>query len=212
MLRPRDGVNNRAGLLHVAVFANGSIEVSGFEELFPGDAGDALDHLRGIPREMFPQQLEHAIRVLQSYIELDFFRKLGSGWSASAYWMRLVSAACPYIVPCGFVVALRFGVKTGEYAVGVGGHLEIAFDDERRVRVVGQVIFCDAVVLDGITNDAAEESDVRASANLAEEVGDRGGAREARVDRDYLCIASAFRFDRPLEPAGMVLGRITAHD
>src|SRR5260370_25416433 len=65
VLRPPDGVNNRARLLHVAVFANGSIEVSGFEELFPGDAGDALDHLRGIPRAMLLQQLEHAIGVLE---------------------------------------------------------------------------------------------------------------------------------------------------
>src|SRR5206468_2720484 len=50
VLRPADGVNNRARLLHVAVFANRCKEVGGFEELFPGNAGDALDHLRGIPR------------------------------------------------------------------------------------------------------------------------------------------------------------------
>src|SRR5260370_5830884 len=49
-------------------------------------------------------------------------------------------------------------------------------------------------------------------ANLAEEIGDRGGAREARVDRDYFCVAGAFRLNGPLESAGMVLGRITAHD
>src|SRR5205823_5915471 len=70
----------------------------------------------------------------------------------------------------------------------------------------------DAVVLDSIADDAAEKSDVRAGANLTEEISDRGCAREARVDRDDLGIARAFRFDRPLESAGMILGRITAHD
>ena len=66
VLRPSDGVNNRAGLLHVAVFANRCKEICGLEELLPGNAGDALDHLWRIPRVMFPQQLEHTIGVLQS--------------------------------------------------------------------------------------------------------------------------------------------------
>ena len=45
-----------------------------------------------------------------------------------------------------------------------------------------------------------------------EEVGDRGGAREARVNRDYFRVACSFGFDGSLESTGMVLGRITAHD
>src|SRR5713226_7241157 len=106
------------------------------------------------------------------------------------------------IIPRGFIVTLRLGVKAGEDPVRVGRKLEIAFDDERRVRVVDHVIFRDAVVLDGIANDAAEEGDVRAGANLAEEIGDRGCAGEARVDRDYFCAPRAFRFDGPLESAG----------
>src|SRR5258706_15947927 len=104
MLRPSDGVNNRAGLLHVAVFANRSIEVGGLEELFFGNPGDALDHFRRVPRIMFPQQLEHAIGILQRQIELDFFRQFGSGRSASAWWMRCVSSStssCPRIIPRG---------------------------------------------------------------------------------------------------------------
>src|SRR5437016_4634450 len=116
--------------------------------------------------------------------------------------MRRVSAAsCPRIVPGGFVITLRLGVKAGEHPIGVGRQLEIVFDDERCVRVVDQVIFGDAVVLDGVANDAAEEGDVRAGANLAEEISDRGGARETRVDRDYFCAARALRFDGPLESA-----------
>ena len=120
--------------------------------------------------------------------------------------------SCPRIVPRGLVVTLRLGIKAGEHPVRVGRQLEIALDDKRRVRVVDQVIFRDAVVLDGVANDAAEKSDVRTGANLAEEIGDRGGAREARIDGDYLGIACTLRFDRPFEPAGMILGWITAHD
>src|SRR6202158_6226903 len=116
---------------------------------------------------------------------------------------RVISstASCPRIIQRGLVVSLRLGVKAREHAIRVGRQLEITFDDERRVRVVDQVIFRDAVVLDGIANDAAEEGDVRAGANLAEEIGDRGGPREARVDRDYFCVAGAFRLNGPLESA-----------
>src|SRR5260370_2888760 len=64
MLRPSDSVNDRAGLLHVAVFANGSIEVSRFEELLLGNPGDALDHLRGVARIMLLQELEDATGIL----------------------------------------------------------------------------------------------------------------------------------------------------
>src|SRR5438445_85688 len=106
--------------------------------------------------------------------------------------------SCPRIVPRGLVVTLRLGIKAGEHPVRVGRQLEIALDDKRRVRVVDQVIFRDAVVLDGVANDAAEKSDVRTGANLAEEIGDRGGAREARIDGDYLGIACTLRFTRPL--------------
>src|SRR5260370_14669380 len=147
-------------------------------------------------------------------MECGLVRQPRSGRSRSAWWMRRVSstASYPCIIPCGLVVALRLGVETGKHTIRVGRQLEIVFDDERRVRVVNQVFLGDPVVLDSIANDAAEESDVRAGANLAEEIGDRGGAREAWVDRDYLRVSRAFRFDRPLESARMVLGRITPHD
>ena len=89
--------------------------------------------------------------------------------------MRRVTSSTssrPCIIPRGLVVTLGLGVKAGEHPIGVRGQLEIAFDDERRIRVVDQVIFRDAAVLDGIANDAAEESDVRPGANLAEKIGD----------------------------------------
>ena len=48
VLGPTDGVNNRAGLFHVAVFSNRGIQFGGFEKLISGDTGDALDHLRRV--------------------------------------------------------------------------------------------------------------------------------------------------------------------
>src|SRR5260370_29524931 len=36
--------------------------------------------------------------------------------------------------------------------------------------------------------------------------------RSPRIDHNHFRVAGAFRFDGPLESAGMVLGRITAHD
>jgi hypothetical protein len=46
----------------------------------------------------------------------------------------------------------------------------------------------------------------------AEQIGNRSGSRETRVHHDHLGIAIAFGFDRPLEAARMVLGRVSTHD
>src|SRR5258706_6923901 len=112
---------------------------------------------------MFLQHLEHAIALLQRQIELDFFRQFGSGRSASAWWVRCVSSStssCSRIIPRGLVVALRLGVKAGENTVRIAWQLKAGFDDKCRVREVDQVIFRNAIIFDGIANDAAEEGDV----------------------------------------------------
>src|SRR6201982_3776675 len=125
--------------------------------------------------------------------------------------LRLRTAGAS-IIPRGPVVNLRRRVEAGEYSVSIAWQLEIAFDDERGVGEIDQVIFRDAIVFDGIANDTAKEGDVRAGANLAEEISDRRCAREARVHGNHFCVPRTLRFDRPLEPARMILGRITAHD
>src|SRR4029077_20508358 len=117
--------------------------------------------------------------------------------------MGRVYAACPRIIPRGFVVGLRFGVKAGENAVRIARKLKAGLDDKCRVREVDQVIFRDAIILDGIVNDTAKKGDVRAGADLAKEIGNRGGAREARVHGDYFRVARALGFDGPLESARM---------
>ena len=92
------------------------------------------------------------------------------------------------------------------------GQLEPVLHNKSRVRVVQEVIFRDAIVLDGIVDDSAEESDIAARAKLAEQIRDRCGAGKARVDHDHFRVASALGFDGPLETAGVVFGRIPAHD
>src|SRR5260370_40106027 len=124
MLGPSDGVNDRARLLHVAVFTNRSEEVSGFKELFFGNPGDALAHLRRVATVMFLQKLKDAIGVLQREIESEFFRQRQSRRRRSWLWMsgnlshflfdhgfaRSVGAR---VIPARFLVSLLLGVKAG---------------------------------------------------------------------------------------------------
>ena len=90
--------------------------------------------------------------------------------------------------------------------------LEAVLDDERGVGEIDQVFVGDAVVLEGVVDQAAEERDVAAGANLQEEIG----LAAVRVKRGSttisLGVALALGFDRPLETARMVFGRIAAHD
>src|SRR5258705_6986129 len=108
------------------------------------------------------------------------------------------AAAGARIIPRGPVVSLRGGVEARKHAVHISRQLEIVPDDERRVRVVDQVIFRDAAVFDGIADDAAEERDVRAGADLAEDIRYPPRAPEARADRDHFSVPPALRFDGPL--------------
>src|SRR5882724_3607803 len=103
---PTDGVDDGAGLLHVAVFANRSVEVGGLEELLLGNAGDALDHLRCVARILLLQELEDAVGILECWIEVDssWQRRKGgrlSGFSGRRHWCfsarTLVVPACAVV-------------------------------------------------------------------------------------------------------------------
>src|SRR5208337_3558799 len=167
------------------------------------------------------QQLIHAARVLQGEIEGSLRRKrrrrwrgtgLCSGWflvRRAGYWLTGKVSAL-FIVPGRFVVALLLWVKTGVQAVF--RQLESVFNDEGSIRVVDQVVVRDAVVLNGVVNQASEEGNVGSGANLEEEISGGGGTRQSRIDHDHLGIAVKLGFDGPLESAGMVFGWIAAHD
>ena len=135
-------------------------------------------------------------------------RRFGGRSSRGHNLGRLVAAR--FIIPCSFVVALGRRIEAGEQAVF--RQLESVIDDERGVGVVDQVLVRNAVVLDGVIDKAAEKREVAAGANLAENIGLRRRAREARIHHDHLGVAVALGLHRPLESARMVLGWITAHD
>src|SRR5882724_6367785 len=172
---PTDGVDKGAGLLHVAVFANRSVEVGGIEELLLGNAGDALDHLRRVARVLLLQELEYAVGILECWIKVDssWQRRKGSRLSGFSGRRSRRLPVRTLVIPACAVVSLFLGIETGEQAVDVG-ELEILVDDEARVGVMDQVFFGDSIIFNGVVNQAAEERDIRPRANLAEHIGDRG--------------------------------------
>ena len=58
VLRPTHRIDDGRDLLHVAVFADGSEQVRGLQELVFGYAGDALDHLRRVTRILLSSTAE----------------------------------------------------------------------------------------------------------------------------------------------------------
>src|SRR5258708_31744570 len=116
-MRPADGVDDGAGLLHVAVFANRSVEVGGLEELLLGNAGDALDHLRCVARVLLLQELEYAVGILECWIEVDRSRQWRKGRRLSGFSGRSSRRpARTLVVPACAVVGLFLGIETGEQA------------------------------------------------------------------------------------------------
>src|ERR1700730_6664969 len=112
---PADGVDDGADLLHVAVFANRSVEVGGLEELFLWDASDAFDHLRRVARIVFLQELEHAVRILQRWIKVDSSRQRRKGGRLSGFrggrGGRFPAGAL--VIPARSVVGLFLGIEAG---------------------------------------------------------------------------------------------------
>src|SRR5271167_1253908 len=85
-----------------------------------------------------------------------------------------------FVVPGGFIVGTRSGIKPGEQPVV--RQLEAFLHDERGVRVVDEIILGDAVVFDRVANQPAEERDVGTGANLEEKISGSGRASESRVN------------------------------
>src|SRR5208282_3625043 len=111
-----------------------------------------------------------------------------------------------FIIPGLLVIDLFLGIKSGEEAVF--GQIKSILDNEGGVGVVEEIVFRDAVVFDGVSDDATEERDVGAGTDLHIHVGGRGGARQPRIDNDGFRVPVNFGFDCPLEATGVVLGGI----
>src|SRR5580700_4155829 len=131
-------------------------------------------------------------------------RSCARGGGSSIRFAAQVSAL--FVIPRSLIVAARRSVKSRVQAVF--RKFETLLNDEGCVGVVDQIFFGDPVILDGIPDQAAEEGNVGAGADLYEEVGCSGRARESRVNRNELGVAVALRLHRPLEAARMVFGGI----
>src|SRR5205085_12655381 len=86
------------------------------------------------------------------------------------------------IVPRRLVIGLRGRIESGIQAIV--RQLETVLHDVGGVSVVEEIILGDAIVVDRVLDQATEESDVSAGANLAEEIGGGGGAGKPRINHD----------------------------
>ena len=120
------------------------------------------------------------------------------------------SSASSLIIPARTVIRVRLIVETGIKAVF--GKLESFLEQERGVGEICQILFGDALIFDRVIDNAAEECDIGACADLQEHIGSGSGARETRIDHDRLGVANALGLNRPLETARVVFSRIASHD
>src|ERR1700730_16041742 len=90
MLRPAHRVDDGRDFLHVAVFADGSKHVDGFEILIFGNAGDPLNGFRRVSRILLLQQLENAPWMLQGEVIGYICRQSGTWCRSSDFaWLWL---------------------------------------------------------------------------------------------------------------------------
>ncbi len=159
-----------------------------------------LHHLRRVAGVLLLEQLINRARVFQRRIEGNISRKrVGRRGSALGF-----------VIPTGPVVRLRRFVETGIKAVF--RQLESLLHQKRRVGEIHQVFFRDALILYGVTDHAAQERNIGASADLEMHVGRRRGTGIPRIDDDHFGVSLAFCLNRPFETARVVFGRIAAHD
>ncbi|ABA52345.1 hypothetical protein BURPS1710b_A0731 [Burkholderia pseudomallei 1710b] len=188
VVRPAERVQHRAG---AAGHGRRREHLAYLQELVLRRAADLLDHLRRVARVVLLEQVVHAARVRERFVDLH----------------EAVVAAL--VIPRRLVrVRVLVRVVAGIDAVV---EREILANDEREIRVMLDVLVLDLVVRQQVMDHPAEERDVRAGANRRVIIGDRCGAREARIDDDEARVAMRLRFGDPLETARMGLGGIAAH-
>ncbi len=107
--------------------------------------------------------------------------------------------------------------KSREYPVQLLGVLKAFVDDRSGVGVVHHKALKKRVgvplfAIDHVTDDTAEERDVRPSADRRVNIGDGAGASETRIDMDDFGAVLDFRLHRPAESDRMVFRHVGTHD
>src|SRR5947209_19933444 len=86
--------------------------------------------------------------------------------------------------PAPPIVLLRLGIEAREETVA---EIVIVADDPGGVGVLTDVLFLNAIMLEGIVDHAADESDIGARALHSIQVDDRAGACESRIYEQDIC-------------------------
>src|SRR6185295_15217738 len=126
--------------------------------------------------------------------------------SGSRSLFRASNEAAFFVVPGRFVIDLCRRIKARIQAVF--RQLESLFHDERRVGVVDDIVFGDAIVVDRVLDQPAEKRYVGACSYLEELVGNSRRASEARIDYDQFRVTRFLRLDDPFETTRMVLSGV----
>src|SRR3954452_9516778 len=115
------------------------------------------------------------------------------------------------VLPGGGVIGLLLGVPARKQTVQILGVQDTIVDDHRRIGVLEQVLPEVPAVLEDVMDDASQERQIAAGAELDVGARDRARAGEARVDVDHLG-AAPLCLHHPLEADRMALGHVGAHD
>src|SRR5262249_51463419 len=109
------------------------------------------------------------------------------------------------------IVSFLLLIPAGKEAVEIFRVLEVVAQHRRGIGVPGDVLAEISVVGKNVIDQAAEEDNVRTSAERHPDVCHGGGAGETRIDMNDFGAALA-SFDNPLKPDRMVFSHRRAHN
>ncbi len=184
---PAHRVHDRA---HPVGTTGGADDVGHLEELLLGAAGDLGHHVRRVAVVVLLQQLKDGARVLKRLVTPH------------------IAIRSPLVAPRRLVVGAGRLLEAREQPVF---EPKVAADNERSVGVGTDVVGMVEVVGQNVTDQPAQHRDVRPRADLHVLVGHRRCPRVSGIDGDKRGVVLVTRLDRPLEAAGMILGRVGPH-
>ncbi len=161
------------------------------EELLGGATRDLRDDIGRVPAVVALHQLEDAAGVLERHVPAH--EPVGT----------------TLVLPSRPVVSALSLVESREKTVLES---ETFFNDERGIGVEADVFLVEEPFVEDLVNHPAQDRDVGAGANLKVMIGDGRGARVTGVDCYDLGAALIPGLECPLEPAGVILRRVRAHD
>src|ERR1035438_5221314 len=122
---------------------------------------------------MFERRIISDISRQRSRYNGLVFVRIDWDWTFAGWGLLNAKASAAFIVPGRPVISLRCLIEAGVQPIL--GEFEAFFDDECGVGEIDQILMGDTLILESVAEDAAQEGDVGASANLQMEIGSRSG-------------------------------------